>query len=231
MQKAALAACALSWLGGVHAAGSVCPSTAGADPRPTFDAALLKEGRFVYRTTLRGESLGETTLEIRRDGANYRISMSAPEVGQSWQATVARSFAPIQASLSMRGRKGPYRMELRYAGDSVTGEEQDAGVTRPVDARVAGVTLDQRVDWAAMMAARAPDRSSFALRVFDPSTGSSAMLGRVGGDASTLRLDYSICKREHLEEYTVHATRETPRTMLREDMPNGLVSELIRAEP
>jgi hypothetical protein len=65
------------------------------------------------------------------------------------------------------------------------------------------------------------------------------MLGRIGttqqisgawGDALALRLDYSICKRERLEQYTVYATRETPRYMLREDMPNGLVSELLRIE-
>lgn len=222
------------------AAEPACPPIAGADSHPTFDAALLKEGRFIYRTTLKGESLGETAIEVRRDGARFVISMSAPEVAQAWKATVERSFAPLSASLQMKGRKGAYAMELKYAGAKITGEEREAGVTRPVNASAQGVLIDQRVDWAAVMASNAPAQTSIALRVFDPSTGSSEMLGKIGGtqamrgawgELEAIRLDYTICKRDHLEEYTVYATRGTPRYMLREDMPNGLVSELIRVEP
>jgi hypothetical protein len=209
-----------------------CPPVGDADTHPTFDASLLKEGRFTYRTTRKGESLGDTVIEIRRAGAQFVISMSAPEIAQSWKATVARSFAPVSASLAMRGRKGPYSMNLEYAGAKITGSETEAGVTRPVSAAAEGLLLVQRVDWAAMMAAVAPARSSLVVRVFDPATGASPMLGRIGSaQGDSLRLDYTLCKRDHLEAYTVYATRETPRYMLREDMPNGLVSELIRVEP
>ena len=105
-----------------------------------------------------------------------------------------------------------------------------------MNATAEGVVIDQRVDWASMMAAHAPAQGSIAMRVFDPSTGLSDMLGHFGdmqpmNGTPALRLDYTICKRKHLEAYTVYATRETPRHMLREDMPNGLVSELIRIEP
>ena len=238
--KVVLLICALASSGVSIAAAPACPPTKGADSRPTFDATLLKEGRFIYHTTLKGESLGETAIEIRRAGAHVVISMSAPKISQAWKASVASSFAPLSASLEMRGRKGPYSMELKYAGSSVTGEEREDGVTRSVNASVEGVVLDQRVDWAAMMASTAPANGSIVVRVFDPSTGLSQMLGRIGGtqpirgswgEAAALRLDYTICKRDHLEEYTVYATRETPRYMLREDMPNGLVSELVRIEP
>ena len=208
--------------------------------KPAFDATLLKEGRFIYRTTLKGKSLGETALEIRRAGAYFVVSMSAPKISQAWKATVERSFAPLSASLEMLGRNGPYVMELKYAGSRITGKVSEGGFTLSVNESVEGRVLDQRVDWAAMMASKAPADSSIAMRVFDPSTGLSEMLGRIGatqpmrgawGEAAALRLDYTICKREHLEEYTVYATRETPRYMLREDMPNGLVSELVRIEP
>jgi hypothetical protein len=197
---------------------------------------LLEEGRFIYRTTLKGESLGETTLEIRHVGAQTFISMSAPDIAQSWKAAVEKSFAPRSASLAMRRKKGAYEMTLEYAGGKITGEEREAGVTRPVNATAEGVVIDQRVDWASMMAAHAPAQGSIAMRVFDPSTGLSDMLGHFGdmqpmNGTPALRLDYPICKRKHLEAYTVYATRETPRHMLREDMPNGLVSELIRIEP
>ena len=239
-KKVVLLICALASSGVSIAAAPACPPADGADAKPTFDATLLKEGRFIYHTTLKGESLGETAIEIRRAGAQFIVSMSAPKIAQAWRATVAQSFAPLAASLEMRGRKGPYAMELKYSGASVTGEEREGGVTRSVSASVEGVVIDQRVDWAAMMASKAPADSSIAMRVFDPSTGVSEMLGRIGGtqsirgswgEAAALRLDYTICKREHLEEYTVYATRETPRYMLREDMPNGLVSELVRIEP
>jgi hypothetical protein len=217
-----------------------CPPIGTANARPTFDAALLRQGRFVYHTTLKGESLGETAIEVRRVGADFVISMSAPKVAQAWKSTFAQSFAPLSASLEMQGRKGAYSMTLRYAGAKVTGEERESGVTRKVDASVKGVVIDQRVDWAAIMASTAPTGGAIALHVFDPGTGSSSMLGKIGGaqsmrgawgETAAVRLDYTICKRDHLEEYTVYATRDTPRYMLREDMPNGLVSELIRIEP
>jgi hypothetical protein len=235
-----LSAVALVSSGMSLAAEPACPSITGANAHPTFDAALLREGRFIYHTTLKGESLGETAIEVRRDGARFVITMSAPKIAQSWKATVEQSFTPLSASLQMKGKKGSYAMDLRYAGGKITGEEREGGVTRLVNASADGVVIDQRVDWAAVMASNAPAASSIVLRVFDPSSGSSEMLGKIGGtrsmhgawgDLDAIRLDYTICKRDHVEEYTVYATRETPRYMLREDMPNGLVSELIRIEP
>jgi hypothetical protein len=237
--RIALLVCAFASSQLANAAAIDCPPPAGADPKPRFDATLLKEGRFIYHTTLKGESLGETAIEVRRVGSRFVISMSAPKIRQSWESTFARSFAPLSASLQMQGRKGPYAMELKYSRAKVTGIERDAEGTRPVKATAAGVVVDQRVDWASIMAATAPAGSGILLQVFDPSTGSSPMLGKLGGTQplqgawgkiDAVRLDYTICKRDHLEEYTVYATRETPRYMLREDMPNGLVSELIRIE-
>jgi len=221
-------------------AADVCPPAGDADTHPVFDASLLKEGRFTYHTTLRGESLGDTVIEVRRDGPNYRITMNAPKIAQSWNASVRRDFAPLSAQLKMRAHGAPYEMSLVYDGTKVTGVEKRVEGAKPVNATVTGVVLDQRVDWASMMAVKAPPGSSFAVGVFDPTTGSSPMLGKLGptqplegawGKASAVRLDYSLCKREHVENYTVFATEATPRTMLREDMPNGLVSELIRVEP
>jgi hypothetical protein len=221
-------------------AAEICPSTVDADPRPVFDAALLKEGRFTYRTSVKGESLGNTVIEVRRVGTNYRITMSAADIGQSWQATVRPSFAPLSAHLEMRSRGAPYAMDLTYEGARITGEERRSGAAKPVSVTSDGIVIDQRVDWAAMMTIGPSSGKSVTMRVFDPSTGFSQMLGSVGaappmkgawGAAAAVRLDYSICKRDHLESYTVFASESKPRYMLREDMPNGLVSELIRVEP
>lgn len=228
-------------------AADACPDVAQADSRSVFDASRLKEGRFVYRTTLKGEFIGETVLEIRRAAPAWRITMSAPRIEQSWEATVDRWFSPLSAHLRMKKRTGPYEMSLAYSSDAVRGEERDADGARPVDAKLWGVVLDQRVDWAAMMALDVPASRDGSRRVsvavFDPSTGVSRMLGEAAeasgarkltgapGEALSVPLAYRICKRDHVESYVVHATRDTPRYMLREDMPNGLVSELIRIEP
>lgn len=216
-----------------------CPPSAHGNTQPSFDASLLKEGRFIYRTTLGGEFLGETALEIRRKGDTWRITMSAPKIEQSWEAEVRRSFAPLSAHLKMKTRHGPYEMSLTYSGREVKGEERKADTVKPVSAALNGVVLDQRVDWAAVMALQAPAGSLVEMSVFDPA-GLSRMLGEVGGarpltgpfgEVQSVSLGYRICKPDHVESYLVHATRDLPRYMLREDMPNGLVSELTRIEP
>lgn len=217
-----------------------CPPVADANPRPVFDASLLKEGKFIYRTTRQGESLGETVIEIRRAGDHYRLAMTAPLIAQAWRATVKPSFAPITAQLSMAHGESPYSMSLRYEGTRIRGQERKGDIMNPVKARSTGLVIDQRVDWASVMAVDAPAGSAMTLSVYDPGTGFSQMLGKVGGtevvkgawgESTAVRLDYSICKGDHVENYTVYATQEFPRYMLREDMPNGLVSELLRIEP
>ena len=217
-----------------------CAPEGESNTRPAFDAALLREGRFTYHTTLKGESLGDTVIEIRRAGANYRITMSAPKIAQSWEAVVRRSFAPVSVHLKMSSRGAPYEMSLTYEGEVISGEERKGESTAPVRASARGIVIDQRVDWASIMALQPGSGSSLAVSVFDPSTGFSPMRGKIGttpsmtgawGTASAVRLDYRICKREHVESYPVFATQATPRMMLREDMPNGLVSELVAIEP
>jgi hypothetical protein len=50
------------------------------------------------------------------------------------------------------------------------------------------------------------------------------------GPRATIKLDYTICKAGERESYTVYSTRDSPRTMLREDMRGNVVSELVRIE-
>jgi hypothetical protein len=224
----------------IPATAGDCPPAGDANTRPVFDASLLREGRFVYRTTHEGKLLGDMTLEIRRIGANTRITMSAPGIAQAWQAVVTSTFAPLSAELAMGKPDARYTMRLLYDGATVSGEENKGGVITSVRDTLNGVVLDQRVDWAAIMALREPRRGAVAMSVFDPATKLSPMHGRIRGSqvmrgawgrASTVRLDYAICKRDRVENYTVYASKEYPRYMLREDMPNGLVTELVRMEP
>jgi len=99
--------------------------------------------------------------------------------------------------------------------------------------------VDQRVDWAAMMAAEFSKGGTVEFYVFDPSSALSRLNGTsaetlplrsVLGVVPTVRLDYTIHKNSHEESYAVFATKEQPRVMLREEMPGGLVSVLIAIE-
>lgn len=220
------------------AAEPACPSIENADSRPTFEATRLKEGRFTHRLTVSGKPLGDMVIEIRRDGDRYRITMKAAT--QHWESTLSPTFAPESAKLFIDRKAGPYEMSLRYAGGEVTGEERNGASTRAVKAPVAGIVVDQRVDWAAIMATTAKADETIVLQVYDPGTALSRMVGTIGrtermtvpwGDADVTRLDYSICKQGGVEQYTVYASKAAPHFMIREDMPHGLTSELIRIEP
>jgi hypothetical protein len=106
-------------------------------------------------------------------------------------------------------------------------------------AAIRGTTIDQRIDWASLMASDLTAGQSATYRVFDPATGSSELtasasegptLASPDGPRATIKLDYTICKAGERESYTVYSTRESPRTMLREDMRGNVVSELVRIE-
>jgi hypothetical protein len=139
----------------------------------------------------------------------------------------------------------PYGFQLRYAGDSVfTLATKNDSARGPIEERtsaaVRGTTIDQRIDWASLMASDLVVGQTTAYSVYDPATGSSLLsasasegptLASPEGPRATVRLDYTICKAGTRESYTVFSTKESPRRMLREDMRGNIVSELARIEP
>lgn len=93
-------------------------------------------------------------------------------------------------------------------------------------------TIDQRIDWASLMASNLSAGESTNYRVFDLSTGSSELVAVASagpllqgpeGPRPTAKLDYTICKMGNPETYTMYATTELPRSMLREDLRGNLV--------
>jgi hypothetical protein len=208
-------------------------------PGVTFDAANLRQGKFTYQLTSDGKKIGKSVIEIRaqRDGT-WLLRMNAPEVQQRWSTVVRRAFEPVSAMLEMSG-SSPYRMDLAYSNQQVTGTELRSGETHAINANSPRQMVDQRVDWASMMAAtfRAGDPVEFL--VYDAGTGFSRLFGTqsrykpmnsVLGKVPTIRLDYFIHKATETEAYSVFATASKPRVMLREEMPNGLVSTLVAIE-
>ena len=230
------AAIALVWV------GAACASDfARADEAlpPAFDAAKLRKGRFTYKVTQNGKDLGQATIEIRRQrSGEYRIRFDSKDVAQSWSSTFDAQFKPIDAELHMPARKEPYHMSLRYSATEVSGEETRGKAKAPVSAQIAGQVVDQRVDWAAMMAADISERG-LIFRVYDPGSAFSDLVGMqqktepfdsVLGRQPAILLRYTIQKKDHAENYLLYATESLPRVMLREDMPNGLVAELVAVE-
>lgn len=220
-----LAALAAAYLPSVSAAGV------------PFDATQLREGRFTYQISSEGQPLGKAVIEIRRQpSGDFRISLDSVDIDQHWSSQLTRGFVPLAAGLHMPDDVAPYRMDIRYSDNEVTGTEMRGGSVHPVSAVLQGQVIDQRVDWAAMMAAEFPVDGKIEFLVYDPATGSSPLSGTrtasapitgVLGTSEITRLDYTIRKQVHPESYSVFATRESPRVMVREEMPNQLLAELI----
>lgn len=216
-------------------AAAISPAVSAADV--AFDAARLREGRFTYQLSIKGKPLGNAVIEIRRQpSGEFRISFDSNDIDQRWSSQMTRAFLPLAAELQMPGKTVPYRMSIRYTGAEVSGTETRGSSARQVTATLEGQVVDQRVDWAAMMAAEFPEDGKIEFRVYDPSTASSSLLGSTAsaepiasviGMSDVIRLDYTIRKAGHAESYSVFATREFPRVMIREDMPNELVSVLV----
>lgn len=218
---------------------SATPSSSHGD-HVSFDAATLRQGKFTYQISLKGEILGIAIIEIRSTSkSEYRITFESMDIEQSWSSSLGRHFNPLVAKLDMPGGESPYSMSLRYSRNGVSGTESANGSIKPIVAAFSQQVVDQRVDWAAMMAAEIPNEKAIEFSVYDPSTGLSRLvgssaeskpLGGVLGTLPTIRLDFTIHKDGHLESYSVYATKNRPRIMLREEMPGDLVSVLIAAE-
>ena len=209
-------------------------------PAVDFDAAGLREGKFTYQLSIEGKPLGVAIIEIRNAGKDEcTVTFSSKDIDQSWRSSFGPRLTPLAATLDMPKGESPYSMSLRYSGKGVSGTESAKGSSKPVAATFDRQVIDQRVDWAAMMAAEIPNGKSVEFAVYDPGTGLSRLVGSAAeskpvggvlGDLPTTRLDYTIHKEDHTESYSVYATKSKPRIMLREEMPGGLLSVLVAME-
>ena len=210
---------------------------------PHFSASTLRQGRFAYRLAT-GKDTSTFTLEIRRR-ADGTWRFTGDGSGQHWEAISDSAFRPRSSELSMQRHGHPYGFQLRYAGDSVfalvTKYDSASGpIKERISTEMHGTTIDQRIDWASLMASDLAIGQSAAYSVYDPATGSSQLtasasdgptLESPGGPRATVKLDYTICKAGESESYTVFATKESPRMMLRENLRGSIVAKLVRIEP
>jgi hypothetical protein len=201
-----------------------------------IDAHRLRTGRFVYHDLDHGHEIGRAELTIRRLPAPERYEFSAAITGkfdQRWTTIATPAFEPISATITF-GRDTAPRFSLAYRAGRVTGFVV-RGSRQSVDTVVPAGIVDQRIDWAAVMATDLAPGSEFHFSVYDPSIGVSAVTVTVGdvqrltvlaGTFDVYPITYRIAKATGPEQYQVFATRDVPRMAVREIFPNGVVSDL-----
>jgi len=222
-------------------------SEATADPG-LFDASRLKTGTFTYRDSVDGKagSLSTSTISLLPDG-HYRFTADFPAFDQSWSTIATRAMAPVATTLKMRTREGRhYELTLTYTGQHVSGEAVTSasadgklpGLDQAVAADIPDDSVDQRVDWATVMTADVQPGQRFEFKVYDAKTAVSrvscdvsdaGMMKTALGSVHVIRLAYTVYKMSGTESYTVYTSSAFPRAMLREDLPGGLVTELVKA--
>jgi uncharacterized protein DUF3108 len=223
-------------LGLVMAGGQIAQSD--------LDATRLRTGSYAFRTLVDGKEVGRSRIQIRRsaDSGNYVFSnVVIGSFSQSWEAVASPTFAPVSAKLSFgQGSAARTAFDLSYQGNRVTGfitSQKEAFKRREVDEAIADDTVDQRIDWAAVMAFKEyVEGHEFKFHVYDAGTGNSLVSVRIGksettavpaGPFETVRVSYRIDKRSGAETYEVFVTKQAPRFLVKEKFPNGSVTELV----
>jgi hypothetical protein len=212
------------------------------DPKP--DARRLQTGRFLLRTFLNGKPAGYSDISIRQSAGSGRFTYTNRVTGQfsqQWEAVATETFEPIGAKLTFgEGDHMHPAFELKYRNGRVTGfrlaKRFDASSRVEVDAQVSSDAVDQRIDWAAAMSQDLVPGNEFTFHVFDPSIGESRVTGRIAGPETVkvpagafeaMRIIYRIEKTGGSEVYQVLTKREGLRMLLKEEFPNGAVTELV----
>ena len=212
--------------------------------RCDFDATRLRTGFYSFQTLVDGKEVGRSRIQIRKfaDSGNYVFSnLVLGSFSQSWEAVASPTFAPVSAKLSFgQGSAARTAFDLSYQGNRVTGfiaSQKEPFKRREVDEAIADDTVDQRIDWAAVMALKEyVEGHESKFNVYDPGTGSSLVRVRIGksektavpaGSFETVRISYRIDKRSGAETYEVFVTKQAPRFLVKERFPNGSVTELV----
>jgi hypothetical protein len=215
--------------------------------------ARVKTGIFEYRDSDHGRQVGRGRITIQRlaDSGNLSFITKADFAegfsgfhSQRWEAVTSPEFRPLFAKLAfLRDEEVVPVFELRYESGKATGfvvshKGSTQDMKQTVDAPVPEGIIDQRIDWAAILASDLESGERIEFNVFDPVTGVSRVAAEVGptevlrvpsGTFSAFRVDYQMEKPSRIEHYRLFVTKKLPHVMLREDFPNGVVSELMRA--
>ena len=211
-------------------------------PAPTstlFDATRLRTGEFHYQVVKEGKEISGSVLTIeKRADASFRFTAKFDGFNQQWLSIATRAFAPITAQLRMgRANGDKYTMDLVYDKRRVTAAvsrwKPEAGSAPPnkeFTAEVMSGTVDQRVDWAAVLSSPLQEGQKFGFTVYDAEAGVSHVTANVSGEEEihtpagtfkSIRASYRIEKSSGAETYAIFASKDFPRFLVREDFQNG----------
>jgi hypothetical protein len=197
---------------------------------------------------LEGKDAGTSEISIRAGSKPRTIVFTNHVTGkfdQRWEAVAFTDFTPVSAWLSFGGGStGQRTFELHYDKGHVTGYAIPRhSTTREkvrVDVEVLPDTIDQRIDWAAAISqTNLKPATEFEFHVFDPVSGNSRVTGEIvgsekvrvpAGEFEAVRIVYRIAKSGGTETYQVLTNSEGPRMLIREEFPNGAITQLVRAE-
>lgn len=220
------------------------------------NATRLKTGLFIYqdRNHDDGSVVGSSRILIRRVGheSDYEFSNLATFASgflgfhsQRWNAVASVRFQPKSADLSfLNGNEVAPIFDISYRAGRATGfvvSRLSDGASKKsyVNDPIPADTVDQRIDWATVIANDLKAGRHFEFNVYDPKSGVGHVQADVGalsdvrvpaGDFVSYAIDYRIHKVNGVEHFRVFASKETPRFMVREEFPNGVVTDLVRIE-
>ena len=216
----------------------------------------LRTGLFTYqdRNHEGGSVVGSSRILIKRldNKGVYEFSNLATFTSdfqgfhsQRWTTVASLRFQPQSADLSfLKGSEVAPVFDITYQagrakGFVVSRSTNETSTTSYVDDPIPADTVDQRIDWAAVTANDLKVGRHFEFNVYDPKGGTSHVQADVGslskvkvpaGDFASYAIDYRIHKANGVEHFRVFASEETPRFMVREEFPNGVVTDLVRIE-
>jgi hypothetical protein len=188
------------WTGVCIGLGFFLGVTGAGNPPPNAadwqrNVARVKTGIFEYRDSNRDKNVGRSTMTIQRLAGSGNLSfVNTADFSngfsgfrsQRWDAVTSPEFRAILAKLAfLRGDETVPVFELSYGVGKATGfvvrrKASRQGIKETVDAVVPGDIVDQRIDWAAILASDLETGEHIEFNVFDPSNGVSRVTADVG---------------------------------------------------
>ena len=227
-------------------------SNSAATTHSVPDAKRLRTGTFTYHDLDHGKEVGQGTISVRHLARSGNYDFVAKSTfatdfqgfsSQQWEVVATFRFEPVSARLAfVRDSQITPVFDLAYSSGRVSGyllkrKGSGQGTKQNVDASVPPNTVDQRIDWAAVLATNLETGQRFEFNVYDPGTGVSLVEGQVrdleqikvpAGTFRAYRIVYQMEKSGRTEHYQMFASQESPHVMIREEFPNGVISELVQ---
>lgn len=236
------------WISSLVLLGSqALTQTSSLDSGQRFEADRLQLGTLQYSDSYNGKIVGESKIRIQRSEGGQQYIFSNVVEGasdQRWKAVTTPDFSPVSAELTFGGDGGQHKaFDLAYSRNHVSGvaatRYHNGFIDRRIDEQVAADTVDQRIDWAAVMALKSYKESEmFMFHVYDPKDGNSRIVATVkgmetihvrAGEFRVIRILYTTEKKGEAQTFEVFINQQTPRFLVKEVFPWGMTSELVKS--